>query len=949
MNLIICGGLHTKLIFVFKAFSVFFVCVTATSDLVCYLFIPIQVLIFLATDRGICLPSIFLWALFIIFEYSVRYRFDNATWYLTRTSWVTAGLFPSTADSVSVGSPSSSASSTSPRLELYRPFAAHCIGFPVVTLGFRVKSFFRGIFDLFEKLHMRWESPLNLIESLRIFIFITYFGLFITYLGGIIIFIYNNIFKYWGNWRMRIRRDEVRRQNEFYERILADALPASFENRKHFISSRSHFSIEQQETFGNFYCYILNFDSNSGFSTTEFLNGLDGPQSTFPRLCSNSTSAPPLAAICASPLNSSCSGITSSFSSLAQSSSITNNNAIIDNLSKKQQRLSKQSKQQNEALKRNGIGNTALEKSWRGTAKTMIVNNGSSSYGLGNKVRNLLLNAFRLCCLFVLSTLGHLFSSLTPSMQQTIERLLSKLRGVNNSISGGQDDLISSSGDGSHVAEEEDDWERDSYQTIHLDSSTVQSGKRRTRRPRGLSTLSSNSTTTTIEHLQQQSSSTAKTPTTPSSCSISCVNGDLSLAQNAGGNNGNSFDLALTDSGEQIRDNTIKINEIKQLLKQKQILEQSVEKLKNELKTSRNGENDLRSQLASAQQQEQSTRCEWRQYEREQKQKLEQIEQKNRQLGKQNEHFKTNIQALEKRLGELQLKKLEIERELANERLTKQQQLNAVADHSNRNMLIDYVVKWFQENGELQKQKLINMDKELKQLKREMKNKDEFCSKLDEEIRRLTASRNDESKQKETLRQKNFLLEQTLSAENRLKQDLFRALNDSKAEIASMKAQLRAKHTKDQADMMNAFSSISSENNLFQNGGTFTKNGEKEGGGSLSTGSSPTQQQFPSLNTQKSLTPPPLSVASSTLNLEQLLQATQNMSYSLSPIVNSNGITGSSSGIQQNGQNCTTSSPYINSEASEMLAVGGHRVGANINFNSSNPANTNNKNCGGGQ
>ncbi|KAF7637489.1 hypothetical protein Mgra_00003004 [Meloidogyne graminicola] len=866
-----------------SAFSVFFVCVTATSDLVCYLFIPIQVLIFLAStyvwvqfvyqasDRGICLPSIFLWALFIIFEYSVRYRFDNATWYLTRTSWVTAGLFPSTADSVSVGSPSSSASSTSPRLELYRPFAAHCIGFPVVTLGFRVKSFF-------------------------------------------------------SNWRMRIRRDEVRRQNEFYERILADALPASFENRKHFISSRSHFSIEQQETF--------DFDSNSGFSTTEFLNGLDGPQSTFPRLCSNSTSAPPLAAICASPLNSSCSGITSSFSSVFKNSSITNNNAIIDNLSKKQQRLSKQSKQQNEALKRNGISNTALEKSWRGTAKTMIVNNGSNIF----QVRNLLLNAFRLCCLFVLSTLGHLFSSLTPSMQQTIERLLSKLRGVNNSISGGQDDLISSSGDGSHVAEEEDDWERDSYQTIHLDSSTVQSGKRRTRRPRGLSTLSSNSTTT-IEHLQQQSSSTAKTPTTTSSCSISCVNGDFSLAQNAGGNNGNSFDLALTDSGEQIRDNTIKINEIKQLLKQKQILEQSVEKLKNELKTSRNGENDLRSQLASAQQQEQSTRCEWRQYEREQKQKLEQIEQKNRQLGKQNEHFKTNIQALEKRLGELQLKKLEIERELANERLTKQQQLNAVADHSNRNI---------QENGELQKQKLINMDKELKQLKREMKNKDEFCSKLDEEIRRLTASRNDESKQKETLRQKNFLLEQTLSAENRLKQDLFRALNDSKAEIASMKAQLRAKHTKDQADMMNAFSSISSENNLFQNGGTFTKNGEKEGG-SLSTGSSPTQQQFPSLNTQKSLTPPPLSVASSTLNLEQLLQATQNMSYSLSPIVNSNGITGSSSGIQQNGQNCTTSSPYINSEASEMLAVGGHRVGANINFNSSNPANTNNKNCGGGQ
>uniref|UniRef100_A0A915MRZ2 Uncharacterized protein n=1 Tax=Meloidogyne javanica TaxID=6303 RepID=A0A915MRZ2_MELJA len=73
------------------------------------------------------------------------------------------------------------------------------------------------------------------------------------------------------------------------------------------------------------------------------------------------------------------------------------------------------------------------------------------------------------------------------------------------------------------------------------------------------------------------------------------------------------------------------------------------------------------------------------------------------------------------------------ERELANERLAKQQQLNAAADNSNRH-----------ENGELQKQKLINMDKELKHLRREFKNKEEFCSKLEEEMRRLATARNDE-------------------------------------------------------------------------------------------------------------------------------------------------------------------------------------------------------------
>ena len=53
--------------------------------------------LFFPADRGVCLPSLFPWALFIVFEYSVRYRFDNATWYLARTSWITAGLFPNTA------------------------------------------------------------------------------------------------------------------------------------------------------------------------------------------------------------------------------------------------------------------------------------------------------------------------------------------------------------------------------------------------------------------------------------------------------------------------------------------------------------------------------------------------------------------------------------------------------------------------------------------------------------------------------------------------------------------------------------------------------------------------------------------------------------------------------------------------------------------------------------
>uniref|UniRef100_A0A182W2H0 Macoilin n=1 Tax=Anopheles minimus TaxID=112268 RepID=A0A182W2H0_9DIPT len=95
------------------AFSVLFVCIAVTSDLVCLFFIPVQWLFFAAstyvwvqyvwhTDKGICLPTIILWILFVYLEAAIRWK-----------------------DSRNI-----------PHLNLCRPFAAHCIGYPVVTLGF---------------------------------------------------------------------------------------------------------------------------------------------------------------------------------------------------------------------------------------------------------------------------------------------------------------------------------------------------------------------------------------------------------------------------------------------------------------------------------------------------------------------------------------------------------------------------------------------------------------------------------------------------------------------------------------------------------------------------------------------------------------------------------------------------------------------------------------------
>ncbi|KAM9838254.1 macoilin-1 [Aulostomus maculatus] len=67
------------------AFSVFFVCVAFTSDIICLLFIPVQWLFFAAstyvwvqyvwhTERGVCLPTVSLWILFVYIEAAIRFK-----------------------------------------------------------------------------------------------------------------------------------------------------------------------------------------------------------------------------------------------------------------------------------------------------------------------------------------------------------------------------------------------------------------------------------------------------------------------------------------------------------------------------------------------------------------------------------------------------------------------------------------------------------------------------------------------------------------------------------------------------------------------------------------------------------------------------------------------------------------------------------------------------------
>ncbi|XP_019758630.2 macoilin-1 isoform X1 [Dendroctonus ponderosae] len=100
-------------------FSAFFVAISLTSDMLCYFFIPVHWLFFAAstyvwvqyvwhTDKGICTPTIILWILFVYLEAAIRLK--------------DVKHLPG-------------------HLDLCRPFAAHCIGYPVVTLGFGFKTY----------------------------------------------------------------------------------------------------------------------------------------------------------------------------------------------------------------------------------------------------------------------------------------------------------------------------------------------------------------------------------------------------------------------------------------------------------------------------------------------------------------------------------------------------------------------------------------------------------------------------------------------------------------------------------------------------------------------------------------------------------------------------------------------------------------------------------------
>ncbi|KAI1895101.1 hypothetical protein AGOR_G00102830 [Albula goreensis] len=183
------------------AFSVFFVCVAFTSDIICLLFIPVQWLFFAAstyvwvqyvwhTERGVCLPTVSLWILFVYIEAAIRFK-DLKNFHV----------------------------------DLCRPFAAHCIGYPVVTLGFGFKSYVSYKMRLRKQKEVQKENEFYM-QLLQQALPLEQQMLQRQEREAEEVVTLGFGFKSYVSYKMRLRKQkEVQKENEFYMQLLQQALP----------------------------------------------------------------------------------------------------------------------------------------------------------------------------------------------------------------------------------------------------------------------------------------------------------------------------------------------------------------------------------------------------------------------------------------------------------------------------------------------------------------------------------------------------------------------------------------------------------------------------------------------------------------------------------------------------------------------------------------------------
>ncbi|XP_055346255.1 macoilin-like isoform X2 [Paramacrobiotus metropolitanus] len=124
-------------------FTVFFISMVITSDILVYMFVPTACMFFLASlyvwiqlmmlsgiERGICVQTIVIWMVFLYIEATMRLRELKSD------------------------------PSIPFHWDICRPFAAHCVGYPLVTFSFSVKSFIGFKYRKHKQLQIATENKL---------------------------------------------------------------------------------------------------------------------------------------------------------------------------------------------------------------------------------------------------------------------------------------------------------------------------------------------------------------------------------------------------------------------------------------------------------------------------------------------------------------------------------------------------------------------------------------------------------------------------------------------------------------------------------------------------------------------------------------------------------------------------------------------------------------------
>ncbi|ETN68482.1 hypothetical protein NECAME_05565 [Necator americanus] len=200
------------------------------------------------------------------------------------------------------------------------------------------------------------------------------------------------------------------------------------------------------------------------------------------------------------------------------------------------------------------------------------------------------------------------------------------------------------------------------------------------------------------------------------------------------------------------------------------------ERLRAEVMQLKTAEADARIQLSVSQNNEKHARQEAMQL----RSRLEQVEARYATMEKLRDVDRSSLSQLEKKYAELMNRKNDVERELMDERKARKEdggkRLDSAEQHREKERQLEQEVDRLRAEASAREERVADIEKELHALRKYKETNDIEALNMDLRI----------------MREKMVHLEESLAAENKLKQELFRALGDAKANNAHLQSQLRA-------------------------------------------------------------------------------------------------------------------------------------------------------------